>query len=242
MQNVLLTVPGEETDVLESLFSSQLGSGTFTFTSALIMLTTALLLGFVAALIYIYTQRKRGEDTGLSVSLVLVPITVTLIVMLTRNSIASAFTLAGAFSLVRYRSDPASPTDIAYIFLTLGIGLACGLGYIAYAVMFAAAMLLVIFLMYITGFGRPKSREMRMKILIPENLNFEGAFDDILDEYASFHKLVRIKTSDFGTLFELQFALKLKKGADKKEFLDKIRTRNGNLNISLTLGADASEK
>ncbi len=242
MQNVLLTVPGEETDVLESLFSSQLGSGTFTFTSALIMLTTALLLGFVAALIYIYTQRKRGEDTGLSVSLVLVPITVTLIVMLTRNSIASAFTLAGAFSLVRYRSDPASPTDIAYIFLTLGIGLACGLGYIAYAVMFAAAMLLVIFLMYITGFGRPKSREMRMKILIPENLNFEGAFDDILDEYASFHKLVRVKTSDFGTLFELQFALKLKKGADKKEFLDKIRTRNGNLNISLTLGADASEK
>ncbi len=242
MQNLLLTVPGEETDVLESLFSSQLGSGTFTFTSALIMLTTALLLGFVAALIYIYTQRKRGEDTGLSVSLVLVPITVTLIVMLTRNSIASAFTLAGAFSLVRYRSDPASPTDIAYIFLTLGIGLACGLGYIAYAVMFAAAMLLVIFLMYITGFGRPKSREMRMKILIPENLNFEGAFDDILDEYASFHKLVRIKTSDFGTLFELQFALKLKKGADKKEFLDKIRTRNGNLNISLTLGADASEK
>ncbi len=242
MNNLLLTVPEQEINMLEEIFAAQIGSGTFNFTSALLMLGTALLLGFVSALIYIYTQRKKGEDTGLSISLVLVPTTVTLIVMLTGNSIARAFTLAGAFSLVRYRSNPATPTDIAYIFLSLGIGLACGMGYLAYAILFALLMLAVILLMFVTGFGMPKSRELRMKILVPENLNFEGAFDDILKDYTSFYKLVRVKTSDFGTLFELQFALKLKKNADKKEFLDKIRTRNGNLNISLTLGADNVEK
>ncbi len=240
MYNYLLTTPEEEAsaNLIESIFAAQIGSGTFTFTSALIMLGTALLLGFFSALIYIYTQRKRGFDTGLSISLVLVPATVTLIVMLTGNSIARAFTLAGAFSLVRYRSDPTSPTDIAYIFLSLGIGLACGMGYIAYAFLFSAIMIVVILLISVTGFGMPKQRELRLRVLVPENLNFEGAFDDILDQYASFYRLSRVKTSDFGTLFELDYRLKLKKGVDKKEFLDKVRTRNGNLNISLTMAED----
>ncbi len=244
MYSYMAALAAEETgtDMIEEIFSAQVGSGTFTFTSALVMLGTALVLGFISALIYIYTQRKKGEDTGLSISLVLVPATVTLIVMLTGNSIARAFTLAGAFSLVRYRSNPATPTDIAYIFLSLGIGLACGMGYIAYAALFAVIMLAVILLIFATGFGMPKTRDLKLKILVPENLNFEGAFDDILDSYASSYRLTRVKTSDFGTLFELQFLLKLKKGTDKKEFLDKLRTRNGNLNISLTLAAEPTEK
>ncbi len=243
MNNYLLTAAEEaaETglwDKIGGFFSSQVGVMEFTFTSAIMRLGIALLLGFISAVVYIQTQKKKGEDTGLSATLVLVPATITLIVMLTSNNLAGALTLAGAFSLVRYRSNPATPTDIANVFLAMGIGFACGMGYVAYAALFCLIMLAVVIVMTLTGFGMPKSRDLKLKILVPENLNFEGAFDDILSEYTTFFRLTKVKTSDFGTLYELIYMIKMKKGADKKEFLDKIRTRNGNLNIFLTMVSD----
>lgn len=226
---------------INEIFSAQIGSAGFTLLSVLVMLGSALLLGLVNALSYIYSQKKVGGDTSLSFTLIMIPATITIIIVLIGNNMARAFTLAGSLAIIRYRSNPASPKDIACVFVSLAIGLACGIGYIAYAVLFTLVMAAITLVIAATGFGMPKSRDMKLRILIPENLNFEGAFDDIIGKYASFYRLSKVKTSDFGTLFELVYVLKLKPSADKKEFLDEIRCRNGNLNISLTLGADNAE-
>lgn len=226
---------------INDIFAAQIGANGFTLPAVLVMIGTSLLLGLLNALVYIRSQKKVGGDTTLSLTLIMIPAIITMIIVLIGNNVARAFTLAGSLAIIRYRSNPASPKDIACVFLSLAIGLGCGIGYVAYAVLFTLIMLAVILVISATGFGIPKSRDMRLRILIPENLNFEGAFDDILDEYASFYRLSKVRTSDFGTLFELVFVIKLKPDADKKAFLDKIRARNGNLNITLTLGADVSE-
>ena len=113
---------------LESIFTSQIGGERLTVPAALIMVGSALLLGFIAALLYTFTQKRVGGSTSLSVTLLIVPPIIALIVMLIQNNLARAFTLAGALSLIRYRSEPASPRDIAYVLFSLAIGIACGIG------------------------------------------------------------------------------------------------------------------
>ena len=226
---------------LESLFSTQIGGEKLTLPAALIMIGTALLLGFGVALLYYFTQKKVGGSTSLSVTVLIVPALVALIVLLIQNSLARAFTLAGALALVRYRSEPESPRDIAYILFSLAIGIGCGIGYIAYAVLFTVLFCVVLLVVSLTGFGGLGRDTMLLKILIPESLNFDGVYDELLNEYASSWKLRRVQTTDFGTVFELLYVVKLKKGVDRKEFMDKIRCKNGNLNVTLNLMPEAEK-
>ncbi len=223
---------------LESIFTSQIGGERLTVPAALIMVGSALLLGFIAALLYTFTQKRVGGSTSLSVTLLIVPPIIALIVMLIQNNLARAFTLAGALSLIRYRSEPASPRDIAYVLFSLAIGIACGIGYVAYAAIFTVIFCVVLLAVSFTGFGGLGRDTLLLKILIPESLNFEGVYDDLLNQYASNWKLRRVQTTDFGTVFELIYVIRLKKGVSKKEFMDKIRCKNGNLNVTLNLMPD----
>ena len=235
------TVTDAETSVnsyIDSIFNAQIASEALTVTSVLVVLLSALILGALIAFVYIFTQRKHGCDTSLSISLIMIPAVVAVIVMLVGNSYARAFTLAGAFSIVRYRSLPATPKDISYVFMSLAIGLGCGIGYVGYALLFCVVFILVMLLISATGFGYPKKHEMQLKVVVPENLNFEGIIDDILASDTVHWRLAKVKTSDFGTMFELIYRLKLKNGVSTKEFMDKIRCRNGNMNVVITYAAD----
>lgn len=223
------------TDTIEKIFSTQIGGERLTMTSAFINIGSALLLGFIVALLYYFTQKKAGGSTSLSVTIIMVPAIIALIVVIIQNNLARAFTLAGSLAIIRYRSAPASPRDIAYVLFSLAIGIACGIGYVAYAAVFTVIFCVVLFVISITGFGGLGRDTMLLKILIPESLNFDGIYDDILNEYADSWKLRRVQTTDFGTVFELIYIVKLKKGADRKAFMDKIRCKNGNLNVTLNL-------
>ena len=220
---------------IEELFSTQIGGEKLTLASAFINIGGALVLGFIIALLYYFTQKRAGGSTSLSVTIIMVPAIIALIVILIQNNLARAFTLAGSLAIIRYRSQPASPRDIAYVLFSLAVGIACGIGYVAYAAVFTVLFCVILFVISITGFGGLGRDTMLLKILIPESLNFDGVYDEILNEYTDSWKLRRIQTTDFGTVFELIYIVKLKKGKDRKEFLDKIRCKNGNLNVTLNL-------
>ncbi|SMC70014.1 DUF4956 domain-containing protein [Papillibacter cinnamivorans] len=219
--------------MLETLFASSIGES-LTVPTMLGALCTALGLGLWISLVYMFTHKKEGYASGFVVTMIMLPAVISVIIMLIGNNVARAFSLAGAFSLIRFRSAPGDPKDIAYIFFTLAVGLGCGMGYLAYAFVFTLVLTLVMILLSRTGFAVPKSTSMQLKVTVPEDLNFQGLFDDVLDEYASAWSLRRIKTSEFGTLFEVAYQLDLKPNADQKAMIDKLRCRNGNLSISLT--------
>lgn len=233
----ILTASGTDS-ALESIFSTQIGGEKLTLPAALLMIGAALLLGFGVAMLYYFTQKRAGGSTTLSVTVLIVPAIVAMIVLLIQNNLARAFTLAGALAIIRYRSEPASPRDIAYVLFSLAIGIACGIGYVAYAVLFTILFCVVLLVVSLTGFGGSGRDTLLLKIMIPESLNFDGVYDELLKQYTVSYKLRHVQSTDFGTVFELMYIIKLKKGVDRKEFMDKIRAKNGNLNVTLNLMPD----
>ena len=165
----------------------------------------------------------------------MLPAIISVLILLIGSNVARAFSLAGAFSLIRYRSAPGDPKDIAYVFFTMAVGLACGMGFIPYAAVFAVIICLVMAVLYLMKYGNPKNTHMQLTITVPENQNYQGLFDDILEEYTNSWKLKKVKTSEFGTLFDLSYSIQMKAGADQKKFIDDLRCRNGNLTVSLVL-------
>jgi len=195
----------------------------------------SLFLGLVISLVYMLTHKAEGYSGSFIVTLIMLPTIISVIILLIGSNVARAFSLAGAFSLIRYRSAPGDPKDIAYVFFTMAVGLACGMGFIPYAAIFAAFLCLAMIILHYTNFAKPKSNNMQLIVTVPENLNYQGLFDDVLDMYTDSWKLKRVKTSDFGTLFDVVYNIHMKSSTDQKKFIDELRCRNGNLTIALTL-------
>ncbi len=219
--------------MLEKLMTS-INSGTFTLNNVLIVIATAIVLGLVISLTYIKTHKKEGYVPSFTVTLIMLPVIIAIIILLVGNNVARAFSLAGAFSIIRFRSAPGDPKDLSYVFFTLAVGLATGMGFIGYAVIFTIILCLLMIIIEVTKFAVPKSKALELKITVPENLNYEGIFDEILNKYTISWNLSRVRTRDFGALFELRYKLNVKPECDTKKFIDELRCRNGNLNISLT--------
>ena len=220
--------------MLDSLFYTT-AEDTITLTALLAAIGGSLVLGLVISLVYRWTHKSEGYAGSFIVTLIMLPTIISVLILLIGSNVARAFSLAGAFSLIRYRSAPGDPKDIAYVFFTLAVGLACGMGFIPYAVVFTAIMCLVMIILQYTKFGQAKSSHMQLTITVPENLNYQGLFDDVLNEYTDSWKMKRVKTSDFGTLFDVVYNIHLKTSADQKKFIDELRCRNGNLTIALTM-------
>lgn len=193
-------------------------------------------------LLFLYATcvpRKKGSYTkDFAIALTILPAVVAIVIILVGSNVARAFSIAGAFALVRFRSIPGNSKDIAVVFLTMAIGLATGLGYIAFGVMGTVLIVLVIVILSVSGFGENKSEEKLLRILIPESLNYKDTFKDIFDKYLNYYEMKNVKTTNMGSMFELQYLVTAKKDMDEKAFIDEIRCRNGNLNISLGMMPD----
>ncbi len=192
----------------------------------------ALLIGFLISLVYIFCHRKEGYSQSYVFTIIMLPTIVSLILLLI-NTTAGALSLAGAFTLVRFRSVPGDPKDIAYIFFAMAAGTACGIGYIGFAIMFFIVLGAIMVILSELNFGGCKTRHMTLKITIPENLDYQGVFDPVLSKYTRFHKLRRVKTTNFGTLFELIYSVDVAENIDQKKFIDELRALNGNMTINL---------
>ena len=216
--------------MLNSILGSEL-----TLVSFLICTAVSLLLGVGTALVSMYRSRTTQS---FAVTLAILPAVVQLVIMLVNGNLGAGVAVAGAFGLVRFRSAPGTAKEIGALFLAMAIGLATGMGYVGLAVMafviVSAAMLLTA-----VNFGGADEHERVLKITIPESLDYDGLFDDLFEKYTKSCVLERVKTSNMGTLYELTYRVTLPDDQTPKAFLDDLRCRNGNLNI--TCGREATK-
>ena len=209
--------------MLNSIIGTEL-----TLSAFLICTAVSLVLGIGLALV----SRFRAHATqSFAVTLAILPVVVQVVIMLVNGNIGAGVAVAGAFSLVRFRSAPGTAREIGVLFLGMAIGLATGMGYVGLAALTFVIVSAALLALTALKFGQHDSGERILKITIPENLDYEGLFGDLFDQYTKSHTLVKVKTSNMGTLYELEYRVTLRSDSVPKAFLDALRCRNGNLNI-----------
>jgi hypothetical protein len=212
-------------------------NGTMTTGSFLICTLAALVLGAVIALVHMY-RNKYSKNFVLT--LVILPAIVQAVIMLVNGNVGTGVAVMGAFSLVRFRSVPGNSREIGSIFLAMAVGLAAGTGYLGIAGLITLCVGAAILIIVRTGFGEGKRGQKELKITIPEDLEYEGLFDELFSEYLSHYRLLKVKTVNMGSLYELDYQIELVKNRTEKEFMDAIRCRNGNLPV--VCGSGMSDK
>lgn len=220
---------------MDKLFEiTSAGMETLTALGVLKTLLPAAAIGLLISLVYLFTHRKEGYSQAFCVALILLAPIVGMVILVIGNNVATAFSLAGAFALVRFRSAPGDPKDIAFVFMSVTMGLTCGLGYWIWAALGTLILIAIVLILHFTNFAAKKGEEYTLKITVPETLNYVGAFDECLTKYCKNYKLVRVKSVDFGALFELSFDIYMKDSKQMREMIDDVRAMNGNLKIMLS--------
>jgi len=212
--------------------TSILGS-TFTVLSLAIVLGVAFILGVALSLTYMFINRKTIISKGFALTMIVLPIVISAIILLVQDSWARAFSLAGTFAIIRFRTTQSNPKDLVLVFATLAIGLACGSGYILVGVILVVTLCVILIVLNLLHFGESRTPKMRLKVTIPEDLNYVGVFDEVMNKYTVTNQLVRVKSTNFGTMFDLTFDIVFKKDVNEKEFIDSLREVNGNLTVVL---------
>ena len=214
--------------MLESILSSTASVTTAQF---LILSGVSLLLGFLSALVYMY---RNSYTKGFAITLVLLPVVVQTVILLVSGNLGAGIAVAGTFSLVRFRSVPGGAREIAAIFAAMAIGLATGMGYIGIALLLFAAISGVSILLLTLHFAEKDVNSRRLRVTMPEDLDYTEVFTDVFKQYTSRAELVKVKTTNLGSMFELVYEIALRDVSQEKRFIDELRTRNGNLNIIIS--------
>ncbi|MDD9270784.1 DUF4956 domain-containing protein [Paenibacillus sp. GCM10023248] len=225
--------------MIENILTSAAASTDLTFVHALLTILVAVALGAVISFTYMKTQPMYNQSFTLT--MIVLPAIIAVIILLIGSNIARAFSLAGAFSIIRFRSAPGDPKDIAFVLFTMAAGLACGVGSFGYAVLFTVVLCVLMFILKAVNFGDKKSAQKMLKVTIPENLGYEEAFGEIFKKFHISYELRKVKTTELGSLYELVYLVTIDHLTNQKEFLDAIRCRNGNLDITLTMSPTATE-
>ena len=191
--------------------------------------------GLIVSTTYWFSDKDRVPSQGYALTLVMIPPVVAAIIMMVGTNLASALSLGGALAIIRFRSVPSDPKDVAYVLFCTAIGLAGGRGLLLYALCITLVLCLVMLALQHFRYAAPKRTQKRLKITIPENFNHQNAFDDIFAKYSSKAEPRRIRTTDLGSLFEISYNITMPDDADEKAFLDEIRARNGNLPVILSM-------
>lgn len=199
----------------------------------LLCMGISLITGILMALAYMYRTRYTKSFV---ITLALLPAVVCVVIMMVNGNIGTGVAVAGAFSLVRFRSVPGTAKEICTLFLAMGAGLIAGMGYLGFSVLFSVIMCIIFILFNRLDFGTKKNAALykTLTVTIPEDLNYTGIFDDIFFDYTSSHDLIRVKSTNMGSMFKITYNITLRDTAREKEMIDKIRCRNGNLEITVS--------
>ncbi len=199
--------------------------------TALIAAGVALVLGIALAI----SHSKTSQTTkGMMITLAVLPVLVMAVMIMINGNLGTSIAILGAFSLIRFRSIAGRAKDLLAVFAAMMIGLACGMGHILFAVFIMVIYIAATILFAYTHFLEPDRHDRVLKIVVPEDLDYEEAFDDIFKKYTSRAHLVRMKTINMGSLYKLTYDVKIKHGVKEKDFLDEIRVKNCNLKILLS--------
>ncbi|MBR1758918.1 MAG: DUF4956 domain-containing protein [Lachnospiraceae bacterium] len=214
------------------MLSSLLHAGTFDLRSVLLSLGTAILLGLVIALIYKQICLQSGT---FALILAVLPLLVASVILIVNGNLGTSVAVLGAFGLIRFRSAPGTAKEIMFIFFTMAVGLACGMGFLSLALIITILVGLSVIVMEKTGFSQTIAKEKELRITIPEDLSYNGIFDDLFLEYTKVAELSHVKTTNMGTMYELCYHIIMRDPKKEKELIDAIRCRNGNLTVLLGL-------
>lgn len=221
--------------------SDQLFRGIFdtAFTTVISPLNFLLCLGVSLAaglLLSLMVQWKSRQTESFAVTIALLPAAVSVVIMMVNGNIGAGVAVAGAFSLVRFRSNSGSGREIIAIFIAMGAGLLIGMGYLAYALLFTAVLggMMMLYSSIRLGASRRDALQRQLRITIPESLNYSGVFDPVLKKYTVQYSLRQVRSTNMGSMFKLVYELTLRDGISEKELLDDLRCLNGNLEISLS--------
>lgn len=221
------------------LYSILAQNGAITTAEILICTLVSLVLGLVIAAIYMY---KNSASKPFVVTITLLPVIIQSVIMLVNGNLGTGVAVMGAFSLIRFRSAPGSAREILTIFFTTAVGLACGMGYVVYAALFTLIVGVATVALTLSRFGEGKQSDKRLRITVPEDLDYTHAFDDLFDKFTGSHRLYKVRTTNLGGLYELQYDITLRNMDAEKEMLDEIRRRNGNLTVSCGIPAAARDE
>lgn len=215
------------------MFSSVFDSAAESLSMSTVLLCTgvSVLLGLLTAVCYRFGAKRYTKN--FVVTLVFLPVLVQSVIMMVNGSLGAGVAVLGTFSLVRFRSAPGTAQEIAAVFGVMAIGIAAGMGQLAFAGLLTAVVCLLILILNKIPFGEPSRQERTLKIIIPETLDYTEVFDDIFAEYTQKTELESVKTTNMGSLYELRYTVRLCKNVNEKAFMDALRCRNGNLNIQL---------
>ncbi len=214
------------------MLTSILHSGSFELGNVLIVLGSALFAGLATAILYRICYKETG---GFVVTVALLPLLVASVIMIVNGNLGTSVAVLGAFGLIRFRSATGTAREMVFLFFTMAVGLALGMGFITLgAVLFLIGGLMTVALEK-SGFASSPSKQRTLKITIPEDLNYNGLFDDLFAKYTRFARLDAVKTTNMGTMYELTYRLEMRAWDQEKAFMDEIRCRNGNLNLTLGL-------
>lgn len=210
----------------------------FTIQSFLLCMACSILLGGIVAWVH---SKFNNSSKGFVMTIALMPAIVQMVIMLVNGNLGTGVAVMGAFSLVRFRSIPGNAKEITSIFMAMAIGLATGTGYLTAAGLFVLIIVIVSFLYNKTAFGEPKHQDKDLSITIPEGLDYTGVFDDLFGKYTNKAELIMVKTANMGSLYKLNYRIGLVNPEQEKAFIDELRCRNGNLEITckkVTFGTD----
>ena len=209
--------------MLNTILGTELTISTF-----LILMASALVLGICNALIFSF---RTKHSKSFLFALALLPMIVSMVILMVNGNIGTGVAVAGAFALVRFRSMPGTAREIAAIFTSMTLGLAVGTGYLGLAVIFFLIAAVFTLCFALLPFFGQNTTEKQLKITIPENYDFNGLFDEVFQRFGIRAELDKIRTTNMGTLIELTYKAEFPQNVISKEFLDEIRSRNGNLNV-----------
>ena len=218
--------------LLKGIFDSELTT-VITVSDFLLCIGVSLLIGLIIALSYMHKTRYTKSFV---ITLALLPAVVCVVIMMVNGNVGTGVAVAGAFSLVRFRSIPGTAREIGMLFLAMGAGLITGMGYLGYAVLFTVILCAAFILYGYLNLGTRKiaTTYKTLNITIPEDLDYSNVFDNILSKYTSSYELTCVKTTNMGSLFRLTYDIVLKDASKEKEMIDLLRCRNGNLEINIS--------
>lgn len=205
-------------------------SGEMTVTSFILCTVASIILGLALALSYMI--KNKSYKSSFIVSLAVLPVIVQLVIAMVNGNIGVGVAVAGGFSLIRFRSAQGTAKEITYVFASMAIGLATGMGYVWIAAIFTVIIILLNLVYTFTKFGERNVGSKTLKITIPENLDYTTLFDDLFETYTSSSELERVRMTGMGSMYQLTYKISLKDDSKEKELIDAIRCRNGNLEIS----------
>ena len=212
---------------MTSIFST-IFNGPLTLVQFTVAIVSSMVLGFILALAFMY---RNTYTKSFILALVLIPAIETVVIMLVNDNIGMGLSVAGSFALIRFRSVKGTAKELAVVFIAMTIGIVCGAGYVALAGVFTLLLCAAMLVLTMIGFGKISDNARTLKITMPESINYDNAFNGILEKYCKHYELQNVKTLTLGSLFRVEYDIELKDNGKIKEMIDELRVRNGNLEI-----------